>query len=74
VFRDALLERDPDMDVASLPIGLAEEVAGYVWAVKPGNKGGLKEEPEKRNDHSADAARYAVAELDVGGRPRVRWF
>lgn len=72
VFRNALLERDPEMDAASLPIGFAEEVTGYVWAVKPGNKGGLKEEPEKRNDHSMDAGRYMVAELDIGGRPRIR--
>jgi phage terminase large subunit len=74
VFRDALLERDPEMDAASLPIGLAEEVSGYVWAVKPGNAGGLKEEPVKANDHSMDAARYMVAAKDLGGRPRVRWL
>lgn len=74
VFRDALLDRDPEMDSASLPIGLAEEVPGYVWAVKPGNKGGLKEEPVKANDHSCDAARYMVAARDLGGRPRVRWL
>ncbi|GAA2199921.1 phage terminase large subunit [Streptomyces bangladeshensis] len=74
LFRDALLERDPDMDAASLPIGLAEEVAGYVWAVKPGNAGGLKEEPVKANDHSMDAGRYMVAARDLGGRPRVRWL
>lgn len=72
VFRNALLERDAEMDSASLPIGLAEEVTGYVWAVKPGNKGGLKEEPAKENDHSCDAARYMVAERDLGGRPSVR--
>jgi phage terminase large subunit len=74
VFRDALLERDPEMDAQSLPIGLAEEVSGYVWAVKPGNAGGLKEEPVKENDHSCDAARYMVAARDLGGRPRVRWL
>lgn len=74
VFRDALLGRDPEMDAASLPIGLAEEVAGYVWAVKPGNAGGLKEEPVKANDHSMDAGRYMVAARDLGGRPRVRWL
>jgi phage terminase large subunit len=71
VFRDALLDRDAEMDAASLPIGFAEEVAGYVWAVKPGNKGGLKEEPEKANDHSMDAARYMCAERDLRGRPRL---
>ena len=74
VFRDALLERDPEMDAAALPIGLAEEVAGYVWAVKPGNSGGLKEEPVKANDHSMDAGRYMVAARDLNGRTRVRWL
>lgn len=74
VFRDALLERDPEMDAASLPIGLAEEVSGYVWAVRPGNKGGLKEEPAKENDHSMDAGRYMVAARDLVGRTRVRWL
>jgi phage terminase large subunit len=72
VFRDALLERDPEMDAQSLPIGLAEEALGYVWAVKPGNAGGLKEEPVKENDHSMDAGRYMVAARDLGGRPRMR--
>jgi phage terminase large subunit len=72
VFRDALLERDAEMDAQSLPIGLAEEVTGYVWAVKPGNQTGLKEEPVKANDHSMDAGRYMVAARDLGGRPRVR--
>lgn len=74
VFRDALLERDPEMDAASLPIGLAEEVSGYVWAVRPGAKGGLKEEPAKENDHSMDAARYMVAARDLLGRTRLRWL
>ncbi|MFC7983813.1 phage terminase large subunit [Streptomyces sp. NPDC057336] len=74
VFRDALLERDPQMDETSLPIGLAEEISGYVWAVKPGNQTGLKEEPVKENDHSMDAGRYMVAARDLGGRPRVRWL
>jgi phage terminase large subunit len=74
VFRDALLERDAEMDAQSLPVGLAEEVSGYVWAVKPGNQTGLKEEPVKENDHSMDAGRYMVAARDLGGRPRVRWL
>ncbi|MEV5957291.1 phage terminase large subunit [Streptomyces sp. NPDC051987] len=72
VMRDALVERDPGLEEASLPMGAAEEVTGYVWAVKPGNAGGLKEEPVKKDDHAMDALRYMVAELDLGGRPRVR--
>jgi phage terminase large subunit len=45
-----------------------------VWAVKPGNSGGLKEAPVKENDHSMDALRYMVAARDLVGGPRVRWL
>jgi phage terminase large subunit len=74
IARGALVERDPELESASLPACGAEEVAGYVWAVKPGNSGGLKEAPVKENDHSMDAMRYMVAARDLGGRPRVRWL
>lgn len=70
----ALVERDPELESASLPMGAAEEIAGYVWAVKPGNKGGLKEEPVKEHDHAMDALRYMVAARDLVGRTRVRWL
>jgi phage terminase large subunit len=74
IRRGAVAERDSELEKASLPIGAAEEVGGYVWAVRPGNKGGLKEEPVKENDHSMDALRYMVAARDLVGRPRVRWL
>ncbi|MDX3643242.1 phage terminase large subunit [Streptomyces sp. MB09-02B] len=74
IRRGALLERDPELESASLPMGAAEEIAGYVWAVKPGNKGGLKEEPVKEHDHAMDALRYVVAARDLVGRTRVRWL
>lgn len=73
IRRGAVVERDPELEEAALPIGAAEEISGYVWAVRPGNKGGLKEEPVKENDHSMDALRYMVAERDLGGRPQLRW-
>lgn len=72
IRRGALVERDPELESASLPMGAAEEITGYVWAVKPGNKGGLKEEPVKEHDHAMDAMRYMVAARDLGGSPRVR--
>jgi phage terminase large subunit len=73
LLRDSLVGgRDPDLDQAKKPTCTAEELPGYVWAVKPGTGGGLKEEPAKVNDHGCDALRYVVAELDLGGRPRVR--
>lgn len=74
VRRGALMERDPELESASLPMGTAEEITGYVWAVRPGNKGGLKEEPLKENDHGCDALRYMVAARDLVGRTRVRWL
>lgn len=74
VMRDALVERDPALTEASRPMGTVEEITGYVWAVKPGNAGGLKEEPVKKDDHAMDALRYMVAAKDLGGRPRVRWL
>ncbi|MET8475420.1 phage terminase large subunit [Streptomyces sp. NPDC006422] len=74
ICRDALVEQDPELKERSLPMGALDEIAGYVWAVKPGNSGGLKEEPLKENDHAMDAMRYMVAERDLGGRPRVRWL
>lgn len=74
LLADALVERDPELDEAKKPCSTAEELPGYVWAVKPGNAGGLKEEPVKADDHGADALRYMVAARDLGGRPRIRWM
>lgn len=74
VMRDALIERDQELADAKKPTCTAEEITAYVWAVRPGAIGGLKEEPLKQNDHGMDAMRYMVAERDLGGRPRVRWM
>ncbi|MFI1562192.1 phage terminase large subunit [Streptomyces sp. NPDC020490] len=74
ICRDALVERDPELEARSLPMGAAEEITGYVWAVRPGHKGGLKEEPLKENDHAMDALRYMVAARDLVGRTKLRWM
>lgn len=74
LFADALVQRDSELDEAKKPCCTAEELPGYVWAVKPGNAGGLKEEPVKADDHGADALRYVVAARDLGVRPRIRWM
>ncbi len=71
IFRDAVVKRDGRLADAKKPACTAEELPGYVWEVKPGAKG-VKEQPLKQDDHGADALRYLVAELDLGGRPRVR--
>ncbi len=70
-MRDALVERDVALEEAKKPTCTEEEVGGYVWA--PGVDGRpLKEEPLKMDDHGCDAMRYAVAEIDLAARPRVR--
>lgn len=74
ILRGALVERDQDLADAKKPTCTAEEINGYVWAVKPGNAGGMKEEPVKADDHGMDAMRYMVAQRDLGGRTRVRWL
>lgn len=74
IVRGALVERDPELETATLPTCTAEEITGYVWATKPGNAGGLKEAPVKENDHGLDTGRYVVAARDLKGRTRVRWL
>lgn len=71
IRRGALVEQDPELVAASLPMGAAAEITGYVWAVRPGNKGGLKEAPVKENDHGMDAMRYMVAARDLATRKRA---
>lgn len=73
VLRDSVVERDPDLEEGKKPIGLAEEIEGYIWAPSLEGKP-VKEEPAKIDDHALDAARYVVAHLDLGGRPRIRHF
>lgn len=70
----ALAERDAALDEAKKPLCTEEEITGYVWAVKPGAAGGVKEQPVKENDHGMDALRYMVAQRDLGGRTRLRWM
>jgi phage terminase large subunit len=64
VMRDCLVHRDADLVEAKKPIGLAEEIDGYVWATGTDNRA-AKEEPVKLNDHAMDAARYAVMAIDT---------
>lgn len=71
LFRDALVERDPELDDAKRPASTEEEIEGYVWDVGNGRKKG--EEPVKRDDHGADCLRYLVAHFDLGGRSGA-WY
>lgn len=62
VFRNALVETDPDLVDAKKPTCLADEIDGYVWADKDN-----KDEPVKRDDHSVDALRYIILYFDNPG-------
>lgn len=70
LLRDSVVTRDAAQAEALKPCSTAEEIPGYVWAVKPG--GELKEQPVKEHDDGCDALRYMVAERDLGGRPGIR--
>lgn len=69
VCRDAVLERDNALEAVKKPICTEQELAEYAW-----NDKAKKEEPIKLNDHGSDAMRYLVAQIDLVGRPRVRWL
>jgi len=72
-LRDALVETDPTLVERKLPTRTTEEFPGYVWADEPKSGDRKREQPVKRNDHGADAARYAMAEKDLHGSTNVRW-
>jgi phage terminase large subunit len=61
-------ERDAQLEDAKRPCSTAEEIVGYIWATNG------KDAPVKLDDHGMDAMRYVVSELDLGGRPNVRWL
>ncbi len=70
LLRDSVFERDPALLDAKKPTCTQEEVVGYIWDRSKGQT--EKEVPLKENDHGMDAARYLVADRDLGSRPRVR--
>lgn len=77
VLRDSLIERDPRLRDASLPMGFAGEVTGYVWKAKPNTTVAtqdkpLPDEPLKLNDHSMDTGRYVASWLDLRSAPTAR--
>jgi PBSX family phage terminase large subunit len=73
VLRTALIERDEELAAAGKPLGLAQEIEGYVWAPGPDGKP-VKEEPLKLDDHSCDTGRYVVAQEDLRGTARIHFL
>ena len=64
VFKDCVVGRDEVAEQRHTPRGFASEVLGYVWETIRGTDGIPKELPRDLNNHSMDAGRYAVAEMD----------
>lgn len=54
IFDDAIVEKDPILEMRNLPTCTAEEIQGYIW------KTGQKDEPKKENDHGMDPMRYGI--------------
>jgi phage terminase large subunit len=73
IMRDSVVDVDPDLVDSGKPTCTADEIPSYVWA-PPAPGRAPKEEPVKIDDHGSDALRYIVAEVDLGGRPRVRYL
>ena len=67
-FRDAGIVRDLEAEEAKKPTSTVAEIPGYVW----NDKG--KDEPMKDEDDGMDQMRYALMEIDVQPRPRVRFM
>jgi phage terminase large subunit len=67
-MRDAGRVRDIDREDQKRPTSTVAEIPGYVW----NDKG--KDEPMKIDDDGMDTMRYAMMELDVAVRPRVRFM
>ncbi|MBI4916862.1 MAG: terminase [Acidobacteria bacterium] len=61
---DSLVERDPSLVAAHLPVCTEEEMGVYVWALGPDGRPRVKEAPVKENDHGLDATRYLVQHVD----------
>lgn len=68
ILRDSLFQLDEDLKEGKRPVCTADEIPGYIWDGKG------KERPVKEDDHGMDCMRYMVADRDLGGRLRIRWF
>ena len=69
--RDAVTERDPELEESKKPCSTLEEITEYIWAEPSGAQ--QRESPVKRNDHGMDAMRYMAAHLDNSPSPRIRF-
>lgn len=63
-MRDSLVERDPVLLDKRLPTCTEEEMPGYVWDTRGGRRKG--EAPVDKDNHGADATRYACMYFSQG--------
>lgn len=68
VLRDSVWQVDEELREHNLPTCSGDEFSSYVWADT------AKEQPVKAYDDGMDAMRYIVAQRDLEGRPRIRFF
>jgi PBSX family phage terminase large subunit len=66
IMRDALDERDPELEDAKKPTSTMQEITSYVYPKGADGKP-TKEEPVKVDDHGMDTMRYAVRYVDGAG-------
>ena len=73
VLRGCVEAKDPDLVDSHKPIGLAEEIPGYVWREIVEGKPVREEPAPGGDDHSCDCTRYAMSWLDISTyRPQPR--
>lgn len=70
LLRDTVRYPDDELVRSRKPASSEQEFGEYVWPRGKTNPGG-KERPVSENDHGMDSMRYAVAELDLGGRRQI---
>jgi phage terminase large subunit len=70
-LRDAVLERDKNLEEAKLPCSTIDEITGYIWELTSKE---IKEVPRKQDDHGMDSMRYYIAERDLRGTFKVRFL
>jgi phage terminase large subunit len=65
ILRDSLVQRDSELEANRKPCSTPEEMEMYIWEVAASGKPN-KEKPKDKDNHGADAMRYAVMGVDEG--------
>lgn len=68
LLENSLVKPDPTLLEKHLPLCTDDEIEAYVWNTNNGRKKG--EEPEDKDNHGLDSARYLVCHIDLIGKER----